>query len=115
MNPIQRNVHLPTSPVVVGRSASVVQGPKGDTGPAGPTGPQGPAGSVSGSRYTHLQQSASTTWNIAHNLSAHPVVVLQELVDIDEWQVIDTVVIYIDMNNAQAIFPIPVSGRADCT
>ncbi len=44
---------------------------------AGPRGERGPAGAPGGTAHEHVQESASTTWTINHNLGFRPTVELR--------------------------------------
>lgn len=58
--------------------------------------------------YTHVEETASDTWNITHNLNKNPDVVV-----IDEnGNVMPCEVTYIDSNSLTCTFPITVAGTA---
>lgn len=59
-------------------------------------------------QYIHVQNSASTTWTITHNLNAFPSVTV---VDSANTEVIGEI-IYIDVNNISIMFSSPFGGRA---
>lgn len=85
-------------------------GPLGPTGPTGPTGPQGPAGPAGGAQYVHVQNSAATVWNVAHNLARYPTITV---VDSAYTEYVGEVT-YTDSNNVVLTFSAPFSGKAFC-
>jgi hypothetical protein len=92
-------------------------GPKGDTGDVGPAGPKGdtgeagPAGATGADRtYLHIQLSASTDWNVVHNLGKTPSV---SIVDSGGTTVIGDVQ-YVNDNELLLHFGAPFGGTAAC-
>lgn len=79
-------------------------------GTAGPAGPAGPPGAPGGSRYEHIQASPSTTWTVTHNLGYIPGAIsvyidddlVSDGVDIDLDVTFPTMILYINVNIAQA-------------
>ncbi len=85
------------------------QGIQGIQGEQGPQGIQGPAGSdATDKHYAHTQTSASSSWNINHNLDKYPSVVVT---DSGGNKVIGDIQ-YNDVNNVTITFTASFSGRA---
>ena len=77
----------------------------GTSGPQGPAGQEGPGSILS---YVHEQLSASTTWNINHNLSFIPNITV---VDSNN-EVVEGSYSYPDSTNVVLSFSVPISGKA---
>lgn len=90
----------PTSAISIVNSGPV--GPRGLTGATGSTGPTGPSGTTV--TYTHVQNTPSAAWAIAHNLGAKPTSVL--VIDGGGTMIVGEVV-YVDDNNVTIVFDIP--------
>jgi hypothetical protein len=74
---------------------------------------QAPATTTSAAKsYQHIQDTASTTWSINHNLNNYPII--DVMVDVNGLltKIIPHEVLVIDMNNCQITFSIPYSGQA---
>jgi len=111
-----------TNSVTVGTLG--LQGPKGDTGATGPTGstgsqgpqgqqgdtgPQGPQGTgVSHTTYTHNQNTASSTWNVTHNLNCFPSVMVVD----SAGSVVYGNIEYLDNNSLRLTFVAAFGGKA---
>lgn len=93
----------------------VITGLKGDPGEDGTDGTdgtdgaQGPPG-VSGARYIHHQEAASTTWVIAHQLGTKPLFIVFTDDEPEVMQLVEHA--YDDLNHTTLIFDVPVSGYA---
>lgn len=63
-------------------------------------------------QYRHIQEAASTTWNIEHNLDTYPIVDVY----VDNGGVVQKVVpkavTYVDHNNCSVLFSRPTAGFA---
>jgi hypothetical protein len=81
-------------------------GPEGPEGPPGPEGPEGPPAEIS--HYTHIQNVASVTWTIVHNLGYVPNVMV---VDSSDREVIGDVTV-IDLNTITVTFSGAFGGKA---
>lgn len=85
------------------------QGPEGPAGPQGLEGPPGPPGTGTESGfYTHVQNVASLTWTIMHNLGFVPNVLI---VDSSGREVIGDVTV-IDLNTISLGFSAAFGGSA---
>lgn len=62
--------------------------------------------------YTHTQNSASTTWNVAHNLGKRPSVTVVDVNNVQGYGIVT----HTDANNLTVTFPAgsPASGKAFC-
>lgn len=114
-----RTVELLTETLTQGLS-----GPPGPTGPEGPQGPMGPEGPMfsreepidpippetGDSSYTHIQNSASTMWEVNHDLGKRPSV---SCVDSGGTE-FDGEVHYVDDNNLTVLLSYPTSGKVYC-
>lgn len=59
--------------------------------------------------YSHLQEVASTTWTITHNLGYYPGgIVAQD----SDGNVIESDIAYVDLNTVQLIHAAPIGGSA---
>lgn len=88
-------------------------GQSGEPGPEGPEGPPGAQGSTgapgtSGGNYVHVQNTASTTWTIVHNLGFVPNILI---VDSSGREVIGEVTV-IDLNTISVTFSAAFGGSA---
>jgi hypothetical protein len=79
-------------------------GPKGEMGVPG-----------AGFNFIHLQSVAQTVWTVPHNLGGYPNVTAAQLSGVDDWEVIEGDVLYLDANTIQLTFSAAVSGRAFCS
>jgi hypothetical protein len=84
-----------------------IQGPIGETGPSGPSGPQGPIGDLN---YLHIQNAASNTWVINHNLGKYPSI---EIMD-SAGSVVYGEINNIDINTSIVTFASQFGGTATC-
>lgn len=93
--------------VAIGQQGPVGgQGPIGVTGPPGPTGEQGIPGVTE--TYTFVQNVASSSWTIVHNLGAFlPVTVIDSANETVEGDVI-----YVDINTVILSFAAAFGGTA---
>ena len=71
-------------------------------------GEQGVAGSAGGASYTHDQMTASTVWNVTHNLNRHPSVVVVD----SSGRVVEGDVVYVDSNRVTITFTAAFAGLA---
>lgn len=80
-------------------------------------GPAGPSGSGEGSAppYVHIQSGAATVWTVHHNRNSFPGITTTQLSGLDDWEVIEGDVLYLDANTIQVTFSAAVSGRAFCS
>lgn len=89
-----------------------IRGPQGPQGPTGPQGPVGPPGSgEGGSGFKHLQQEASTVWDIEHSLGYDPAGVFVRALNGDVWLPI-TLTYPTSGQIARLTFPTTIAGTA---
>lgn len=91
----------------------VLPGQGGARGIQGVQGAQGPAGagadiSVSDLAYHHVQNVASSIWNITHNLGFYPNITVVD----SAGTVLEGDLEYIDLNNIRVTFSAAFSGNA---
>ena len=69
-------------------------------------------GGVADKTYIHTQGSASTTWNVAHNLGKRPSVTVVDVNNVQGYGIVT----HTDANNLTVTFPAgsPASGKAFC-
>jgi hypothetical protein len=87
-------------------TAGGVPGPAGPPGPQGPPGAQGDAGVGA---YRHVQPTASTVWNITHNLVFRPNVTA---VDSTGQAIVPGTIDYVSPTAVQLTFSAAVGGEA---
>lgn len=61
--------------------------------------------------YTHVQNSAATTWNVVHGLGRHPAIMIVD----SAGSVVEGDVDYVDSNNVTLTFSSAFSGKAYCS
>ncbi|SRR5579884_1190053 len=76
-------------------------------GPPGPQGVQGPIGPARGN-FDYTQGTASTIWNIAHNLGYYPSVTVIDSLGRE----VEADVHYLDSNNITIYFTAALAGQA---
>jgi|GEM_PF-5873633 len=76
----------------------------------GEQGPQGEPGEAGDKTYVHVQNSASATWVIFHNLDKFPSITIVD----SGGDVVEGDISYIDNNTAMAEFSVPFGGKAYC-
>lgn len=84
-------------------------GSQGSPGPIGPPGPQGPPG-TGDKNYLHVQNLASDTWLIFHNLGKFPAI---QVVD-SAGTIVQGEISHIDTNTSMVVFSVIFGGTASC-
>ena len=84
-------------------------GKKGDKGDKGDQGNPGVAGPTSPS-YEHIQSSASSSWNVNHNLGFKPILQIYD----SGGNVVEAEILHISTNLAIVYFAFTMSGVARC-
>lgn len=103
-------VERPVSSIVGATQVIGQEGPSGQSGPVGPQGPRGLSGSAVGGFYRHVQDVASATWVIPHNLGFNPGGV--SVLDSAGTNVVGDIV-YSDANTVTLNFSAPFAGTAN--
>lgn len=76
----------------------------------GQPGERGPPGSAGGSRYTHTQGSAASTWTVNHNMGVRPAAVAVLSPGGVE---VEATVTHISLNQLIITFAAPYAGTAE--
>lgn len=90
-----------------------IQGPPGGPGlqgVKGDKGDKGDPGSGGDLSYTHIQNAASTTWPVSHNLGKRPTIACVDSGGTE----FDAEVHYVDDNNLVVLLAYSISGKVYC-
>jgi len=106
---VQGTNPTPPSVVLVGQGgATGAQGVQGTQGTQGPQGTQGISGLTLAVSYHHIQGSASSVWEITHNLNFYPNVTTMD----SAGAICEGEILHLNRNTVRVTFTSSFSGEA---